>query len=176
MYIGETPPPLPCYVIYGWPLQRADVEVKLYCQPSQVFRTTHNLSLSQAISYLGLMDYPFVNRDDFFGCFHYDCCNVDMLSLSQCLVGHNDIKSPFLVFVWKVTTSFRNTQCNVWWIPIIHMMDSNHMMDTHNKLMTDSLHWVTRLPIELSWTLLDGANPGLKIHKAGAWGEILQGN
>ena len=37
------------------------------------------------------MDCPIVNQDDFFGCFHYDCCNVDMLSLFHCLVGHNDI-------------------------------------------------------------------------------------
>ena len=65
------------------------------------------------------MDYPIFNRDDFFGCFHYDC-NVDMFSLSQCLVGQKDIKSPFLVFVLKVTTCFRNTQC---------MMNIQHTYD-----------------------------------------------
>ena len=66
------------------------------------------------------MDYPIVNRGGFFDCFNYDCRNVDMLSLSQCLVGHNDIKSPFLVFVLKVTTSFRNMQC---------MMNTQHTYD-----------------------------------------------
>ena len=82
-------------------------------QSTQVFHTTHNLSLSQANSHLGLMDYRNVNRDDFLGCFHYDCCNIVMLSLSQCLVSHNYIKSPFFVFVFKVATSFNNTQCMI---------------------------------------------------------------
>ena len=57
------------------------------------------------------LDCQIVNRDDFFDCFHYDCCNVDVLSLSQCLVEHNDIRSPLLVFVLKVTASFRTAQC-----------------------------------------------------------------
>ena len=107
-------------------------------QSTQAFHTTQNLSLSQANSHLGLMDYPIVNRDDFFGCFHYDCCNVDMLLLSQCLVSHNDIKSPFLVFVLKLMTSFRNTQCMMN-THHTYMMDSHHMMDTHHKLL--AIRW-----------------------------------
>ena len=42
-------------VIYGQPFIRIDVEINLYPQLTQVFRTTHNLSLSQANSYLVLI-------------------------------------------------------------------------------------------------------------------------
>ena len=53
---------------------------------------------------------------------HVLCENIPKLKkkTQQCLVGPNDIKSPFLVFVLKVTTSFRNTQC---------MMKSQHTYD-----------------------------------------------
>ena len=107
-YIG-TPPHIQYYVINGWPLIRTNVEINLSPQFTQVFLTTHNLSLSQTISYLGLIWTTQLSIGMTSLVVFNDCYNVDMLSLSLCLVGHNNIKSPLLVFVLKVTTSFRNT-------------------------------------------------------------------
>ena len=77
------------------------------------------------------MDYLIVNRGDFFGCFHYDCCNVDMLSLSQSQVIIVSSVLPWcLCWRWRLALGTRN----VWWIPNIHVMGSHHMMDDHHKL------------------------------------------
>ena len=92
-----------------WPLIRTDEEINLSPQFTQVFLTTHNLSLSQTISYLGLIWTTQLSIGMTSLVVFNDCYNVHMLSLSQCLSGHNNIKSPLLVFVLKVTTSFRNT-------------------------------------------------------------------
>ena len=105
----DPPPHIQYYVINGWPLIRTNVEINLSPQFTQVFLTTHNLSLSQTISYLGLIWTTQLSIGMTSLVVFNDCYNVDMLSLSQCLVGHNNIKSPLLVFVLKVTTSFRNT-------------------------------------------------------------------
>ena len=77
-------PPILYYILHGRPLLRADVEMNLSPKFTKVFLTTHNLTFSQAISYLLPrlhLDYPIFNRYDFFGCFHYDYCNVDMKQL-----------------------------------------------------------------------------------------------
>ena len=124
IYWGDPPPSPPPPVlrdIWAAPY-KSSCRNKLVSSIHKSFRTTNNLSLSQAISYLCLMDYPIVNRDDFFSCFHYD------------------IKSPFLVLVLKVTTSsiaiaIALGLSDIWWIPNIHMMDLHHMMDTHHKLL-----------------------------------------
>ena len=98
-----------------------NVEINLSPQFTQVFLTTHNLSLSQMIIYLGLIWTTqlsigmtslvvFTMIAAMLICYH----------LSKCLVGHYYIKRPFLVFVLKVTTSFRNTQC---------MMNTQHTCD-----------------------------------------------
>ena len=96
------------HLVYGRPLIRAHVEINFSPQSSSHTSFPYNTQpLPQSSDLLPRLDLdcPIVNRDDFVGCFHYDCCNVDILSLSQ-LVGHNDIKRTFLVFVLKVT-SFR---------------------------------------------------------------------
>ena len=116
----DPPPHIQYYVIYGWPLIRTNVEINLSPQFTQVFLTTHNLSLSQTISYLDLIWTTQLSIGMTSLVVFNDCYNVDMLSLSQCLVGHNNIKSPLLVFALKVMTSFRKTQC---------MMNTQHTFD-----------------------------------------------
>ena len=61
----------------------------------------------QAISYLGLI---WITQLSIGMSSLVDFTMIAALSLSQFLVGHDDIKSPFLVFVFKVTTSFKKTQ------------------------------------------------------------------
>ena len=85
----------------------ADVEINLSPHFTKVVHTTHNLSLSRAIAYLSLI---WITQLSIGMSSLVVFTVIAALSLSQFLVGHDDIKSPFLVFVLKVSTSFRNTQ------------------------------------------------------------------